>query len=198
MWCHRTWVSPLAWICTVLLVGYVGWISLHDPESLWAPGHLSWYHTDIHECSQCHAPFAGATVAKCARCHAPTSFASTSEPSVAQFHVEAIETRRVCEECHTEHGGILAPITIGHLQSPHGEFIFRATSTRSCSDCHHASREKGRIGELMDNKTVRHLLEKGDGLHQRGHFAYCLKCHVGGQMDVEDDEEDQEAREEED
>ena len=43
--------------------------------------------------------------------------------------------------------------------------------------------------------TIRMLngsIRKGEGAHRLGHFAKCLKCHRGGQLDVEDEDKDDE------
>ena len=91
-------------------------------------------------------------------------------------------------DCHTEHRGVLASITLGALQNPHGEFVFRATGTSSCSDCHDMGTGKKKTNPvLLKNSTVRHLIEEGEGAHRTGHFAQCLQCHRGGQIDVEEE-----------
>jgi hypothetical protein len=99
------------------------------------------------------------------------------------FHRELIRQQKTCLACHTEHRGALAQITAGATSNPHGEFIFRATGTSSCSTCHDFGTAFGSRPTLLDNDTVRRLLEKGGGAHGRGRMANCLKCHVAGQYE---------------
>jgi hypothetical protein len=72
--------------------------------------------------------------------------------------------------------------------NPHGEFIFRATGTSSCSACHEFGTALGARPTLVDNNTVRRLLEKGAGAHRLGRMANCLTCHAAGQYETERDE----------
>jgi len=90
-----------------------------------------------------------------------------------------------------EHQGVLASITIGALNNPHGEFIFRATGATSCSDCHMMESGEGEKRMiLLSNSRVNHIIEEGEGAHRFGYFAKCLNCHRGGQLDVEDENDD--------
>ena len=41
---------------------------------------------------------------------------------------------------------------------------------------------------LLSNSRVSHIIEEGEGAHRIGHFAKCLNCHRGGQLDIDDDE----------
>ena len=50
--------------------------------------------------------------------------------------------------------------------------------------------EKG--GTLLRNALVEHLFQEGEGAHRPGHFAKCLKCHRGGQLEIEGEEEERE------
>ncbi|GJL61626.1 MAG: hypothetical protein NPIRA04_02800 [Nitrospirales bacterium] len=191
MWCLRRWVLPVVLTSTGLIIVYIAWGSVYTPETLWAPGHLSRYHADIATCGTCHEPFIGATDTQCLVCHTLQQFQLKSQPEVHRIHQEVIVRKQSCLTCHTEHRGVLASITMGTARNPHGEFIFRATSTSSCSDCHTMDTEKEKTKPvLLNNATVRHLIEEGEGAHRPGHFAHCLHCHVGGKRDVEDEDED--------
>ncbi|MDH5699029.1 MAG: cytochrome c family protein [Nitrospirota bacterium] len=186
MGCRRPWVAPLIWALTGLVIGILAWASPYDPEALWAPGDLSRYHTDIATCGSCHEPFRGATPQKCLACHTMEKFEARSEPDVRQLHQGVIQTGQSCLTCHTEHRGALTAITIGRVENPHGELIFRATGATSCSDCHMMKAGAGQQGgTLLRNAYVEQLIQKGEGAHRLGHFAKCLKCHRGGQLDVE-------------
>lgn len=187
MKCLPSNVFPLVLGVTVLVVGWLGWASTRDPESLWAPGDLSRYHADVKTCAQCHEPFRGATTAKCSSCHSAKKFAVKSSPAVRDFHLEVIQKAQPCLACHTEHRGALAQITTGGMINPHGEFIFRTTGARTCAACHAIGAAKGGRLSLLDNAAVRDLVEEGEGAHRPGKFADCLRCHVGGQLEVEGD-----------
>ncbi|HBP88222.1 MAG TPA: hypothetical protein DD706_11065, partial [Nitrospiraceae bacterium] len=185
MGCRRPWVTPLIWALTGLVIGALAWASPRYTEALWAPGDLSRYHTDIAKCVSCHEPFKGATPKKCLLCHPLETFQSRSEPEVRQLHQKAIQTGQDCLACHTEHRGVLTAITIGRVQNPHGELIFRATGATSCSDCHVIEAGAGKQGStLQHNVYVERLIQKGEGAHRPGHFAECLKCHRGGLLGV--------------
>ncbi len=191
--CRRPWVAPLIWTLTALIMGFLVWASPHYTEALWAPGDLSRFHTDIATCVSCHEPLRGATPQKCLACHTMERFNTRSQPDVGQLHQEVIQASRNCQDCHTEHRGLLTAITISRLGNPHGELIFRATGATSCSDCHMMNSvvgEKG--GTLLRNALVEHLFQEGEGAHRPGHFAKCLKCHRGGQLEIEGEEEERE------
>ncbi len=184
MWCLQSWVKPVVLIATALLIVYIAWGSLHNPEALWAPGHLSRFHADISTCERCHEAFVGASNGKCLACHTLLEFQLKSSADIHHLHRSAIDQQRSCMDCHTEHRGVLARITLGTLHNPHGEFVYRATGTSSCSDCHVMS--SGMIDTnpvLLNNSRVRHLIEEGEGAHRPGHFAQCLKCHRGEPLD---------------
>jgi hypothetical protein len=191
MGCRRPWVAPFIWALTGLVIGALAWASPIYTEALWAPGNLSRYHTDIVRCIYCHEPFRGATPKKCLACHTLETFQSRSEGDVRQWHQDAIQTGQTCLVCHTEHRGVLTAITIGRVENPHGELIFRATGATSCSDCHVIKAGAGeQDGTLLHNSYVERLIRKGEGAHQPGHFAKCLKCHRGGQLEVDDEDKD--------
>jgi len=199
MGCRRSWVAPLILVLTGLVIGFLAWASPHYTEALWAPGDLSRYHTDIATCGSCHEPFQGATPHKCLTCHTMETFRLGSKPDVRQLHQDIIQDGGGCLACHTEHRGALTPITISRLGNPHGELIFRATGATSCSDCHmmeSVSGEKG--GTLLRNARVEQLIQKGEGAHRPGHFAKCLKCHRGGQLVAEDEENEEDEDKEDD
>jgi hypothetical protein len=191
MGCLRSWVAPLIFGLTALMIGVVMWLSPQYTEALWAPGHLSRAHTDVTSCGSCHEPFQGPTPQKCLACHSSQKFAARSEPAVTGFHADIIRKEQPCLTCHVEHQGVLAAITIGELNNPHGEFIFRATGATSCSDCHMMEFGEGKKRMiLLSNSLVNHIIEEGEGAHRIGHFAKCLNCHRGGQLDVEDNNDD--------
>ena len=182
---------PFVVITITLLLAWVVWGSFNYPEALWAPGNLSRYHADISACSACHQPFQGATAYKCVSCHDNKHFAARSKPNVSEFHQKTIHEGQPCKGCHTEHRGALAQITIGAMANPHGEFVFRATGTNSCTACHDFSTDFERP-HLLDNSIVRHLMEEGEGMHRLGKMAHCLVCHTDGRLEIEEKDEDDE------
>jgi hypothetical protein len=181
---------PYVVITISLLLTWVVWGSFKYPEALWAPGNLSRYHADISACSNCHQPFQGATAIKCASCHNDKSFAAGARPNVAEFHQKTILQRKPCKGCHTEHRGALAQITIGAMVNPHGEFIFRATGTNSCTACHDFSADFESHPHLLDNAIVKYLMEEGEGAHRLGKMARCLTCHKDGHLEIEDEDDE--------
>ncbi len=168
-------VFPAITAVTILLVAWLGWGSLRDPETFWAPGDLSRYHAGLGSCTACHEPFRGVRAEKCAGCHTEQRFASVS--GIGPFHLSLMRQRRSCLDCHTEHRGRLAMITVGKQGNPHGEFIFAVTNTASCVDCHAFPMDGGSKPLLLNTGDVQRLGAKGNGAHQPGHFANCLDCH---------------------
>jgi hypothetical protein len=173
-------VVPAVTLATLVLVMWVGWGSIHDPESFWAPGNLSRYHADV-SCRSCHEPFRGPMTAKCVLCHSEVRAAERSMPSSASFHQELIRQRQTCLGCHTEHRGVLAQITSSATNNPHGPFVFAATGATSCTACHVFGQTYGSPPTVFDNDIVRRLMDKGGGVHRPGHMANCLRCHAGDQ-----------------
>ncbi|MGR9087258.1 MAG: cytochrome c3 family protein [Gammaproteobacteria bacterium] len=173
-----------------LLLAWVVWGMFKYPEALWAPGDLSRFHADIAACSDCHRPFIGITPGQCVACHDETHFDAKSKPAVSEFHRNTIREGASCTGCHYEHRGALAQITVGAVSNPHGEFVFRATRTHSCSDCHDFSAGSTSRSFLLDNAIVRVLMEVGNGAHRQGKMAYCLRCHSGGRLKIGKDNGD--------
>jgi hypothetical protein len=159
----------------VLLIG-IAWGTYDNPELLWAPGPLSSYHAAIKNCNVCHTSFRGPTADKCSACHSPEQFARDSTPTVTGFHLSLSKEQKICNICHIEHQGGLSPIIRGTINNPHGEFVFRAVDVSTCKDCHQF-KDIQRTPILLNNSTVKHLLEEGHGMHQLGRMADCLGCH---------------------
>lgn len=196
--CIHPWIPRIIYILSVVLIACIAWASLEDPETFWSPGHLSRHHTDISQCTQCHEPFVGPTRQNCMKCHSLKQFVTQSQGDVGQFHKGVIERKESCITCHSEHKGLRAPISVGLMDNPHGEIIFRVSGARTCSDCHAVEiRENATHITLLKNAKVRHLLHEGEGAHRPGRFAKCLTCHIGGQIDIEDEEEEDEEEDQE-
>src|SRR6185295_8239085 len=94
-------VFPKIMAVTALLVVWLAWGSFRDPETFWAPGDLSRHHADIERCSACHQAFDGPRREKCVRCHGGPGFL-----------LPLNKDRRICLDCHMEHRGRLAQITM--------------------------------------------------------------------------------------
>jgi hypothetical protein len=181
---------PAVIIAVILLLTGLIWGGYKYPETLWAPGDLSRFHADIHACNDCHQPFRGTTAKKCIACHNLKNFAAHSKPAVAEFHSQTIREEKTCNACHTEHQGALAQITVGAMFNPHGEFVFRATGTHTCGACHDFKGGFTSPPTLLDNVIVKHIQEEGDGAHKPGKMTDCLRCHQGGRLEIEEDEDD--------
>lgn len=188
MRCLPSSVFPLALGFALVAAVWVAWASTRDPETLWAPGDVSRYHRHVAQCVHCHEAFRGPLPSKCIACHSANQFTTHSTPPVRDVHIDAVRRGGSCLGCHTEHRGALASITIGVLDNPHSEFVFRATGTRSCADCHGVPVETTGRPAVLDNTAVRHLMKKGEGAHRLGAFARCLRCHIGGKVDLDHDD----------
>ncbi len=172
-------VVPAVVIATMVLVVWLGWGSIQDPETFWAPGNLSRYHVDVAHCTSCHEPFRGPVTGKCISCHSLASFGERSTSSPVAFHLEIVRQQQTCLGCHTEHRGALAQITSNAMANPHGGVVFVATGASSCTACHLFRPIFGVRPTVADNDTVRRLMAKGAGAHRPGQMANCLQCHAG-------------------
>lgn len=120
--------------------------------------------------------------------HSADQFTGHSTPPVWDVHIDAVRHGTSCLRCHTEHRGALVPITIGVLDNPHGEFVFRATGRRSCADCHAVPAATTGRPAVLDNAAVRYLMKQGEGAHRSGAFAHCLRCHTEGTVGLDHDD----------
>ncbi len=166
-------------VLVFFVIAWVVWGSLNFPETLWAPGDLSRYHSNASGCSDCHQPFKGATSEKCVMCHDGNQFAEVAKMEVVKFHQEIIRERKACSGCHTEHRGTFAQITIGALKNPHGEFVFSATGARACTSCHELDKNFEIQGQVLNNAIVELLMLRGEGKHRAGKMSNCSRCHAG-------------------
>lgn len=98
-------VLPVVFAGTLVLVCWIAWGSIHDPEAMWAPGNLSQAHAKAASCAQCHEPFHGPSAAKCSGCHSEEWFMQGATLDVGQRHSGFIRDQRSCLMCHTEHHG---------------------------------------------------------------------------------------------
>ena len=171
---------PVVALVTLVLVVWIGWGSVRSPASFWAPGDLSRYHVDQAGCTHCHEPFRGPSPARCVSCHSERYFEDRATPAVTTWHRDLVAQRMACTACHTEHRGALAQITERARTNPHGEFVFRATGTSSCTACHEFGVRVATKPTLRDEPIVRRLYEQGGGAHQPGRIAVCLACHGRG------------------
>lgn len=170
----------------LMLTGAIGG-SLYYPEELWAPGNLSRAHSEIKACNSCHQPFQGASTTKCISCHNQGQFSALSKSKITDFHLQVIKGSTACKNCHTEHRGASAQITVAALHNPHGDFVFLATGAKSCRACHTFENHSTSRPELINNSIVRHLMEGGDGAHKLGQMSNCLNCHATMRNDIDKD-----------
>jgi len=174
----------------VVLLTLMAWGSWRAPAVIWAPGDLSRVHADVERCRDCHQPFVGITAGGCLHCHTAREFARHAAVGIIDLHRPFLDGSRDCMDCHTEHRGALAAITVGGWENPHGEFVFRATRARSCGDCHNGAQLASSPPALLDNNLVRDLYREGEGAHRRGRTADCLRCHRGGRMEPDEGGDD--------
>ncbi|MEQ1803118.1 MAG: cytochrome c3 family protein [Gammaproteobacteria bacterium] len=170
----------------VVLLMLVAWGSWRAPAVMWAPGDISRVHADVERCRDCHEAFVGITAGSCLHCHTAGEFDRHAALGIADLHRPFLDGSRDCMDCHTEHRGALAAITVGGWANPHGEFVFRATGADSCGDCHDGARLESSPPALLDNNLVRNLYREGEGAHRRGRTADCLRCHRGGRMEPDE------------
>lgn len=175
----RTAVPVVATV-TLVLVVWIGWGSVRNPVSFWAPGDLSRYHVNQAGCTHCHEPFRGPSPARCVSCHSEGYFENRATLAEMTWHRDLAAKRTACTACHTEHRGALAQITGRAKSNPHAEFIFHATDTASCTACHEFGTRMATTPSLRNEPIVRRLYEQGRGAHQPGRMADCLACHGGG------------------
>lgn len=164
-------------ILVIFAIAWVVWGSLNFPATLWAPGDLSRFHSNVSGCSDCHQPFKGATSEKCVKCHQGKKSASVDKKIVVEFHEEIIREGKACSGCHTEHRGTLAQITIGAFKNPHGDFVFSATGARSCASCHDLDKNFQTQGQVLNNAINGLLMLRGEGKHLAGKMSNCSTCH---------------------
>lgn len=164
-------------VLVILVIGWAVWGSFNFPETLWAPGKLSHFHSDVSSCSDCHQPFKGATSEKCVICHDSKKFAYIDKKETVEFHQAFIRESKACTGCHTEHRGALAQITIRAFKNPHGEFVFSATGARACTSCHELDKNFETQGQVLNNPIVNLLMIRGEGKHRIGKMSNCSTCH---------------------
>jgi hypothetical protein len=174
----------------VVLLTLLAWGSWRVPAVIWAPGDISRVHADVERCRDCHEPFVGITAGACLHCHTAREFDRHAAAGIVDLHRPFLDGSRDCMDCHTEHRGALAAITVGGWENPHGEFVFRATGARSCGDCHNGAQLASSPPALLDNNLVRDLYREGEGAHRRGRTADCLRCHRGGRMEPDEGGDD--------
>jgi Class III cytochrome C family/Cytochrome c7 and related cytochrome c len=92
-------------------------------------------------CSKCHAPFWGTDrmTDRCLQCHTEIS-AQIADPKTLHGVFKQNEITLACQECHVEHNGPSAPLTvISTLSFPHALFGFALNGKHDgveCVDCH--------------------------------------------------------------
>jgi len=167
----------IALIVTVLVVVALAIGSWVAPAAVWAPGDLAAPHAVIERCTGCHAAFEPIGRTQCLGCHTAKSFAARQIFGVGAFHQTLLARGRECLDCHTEHRGRQAPITIGREGNPHGDVVFALTATRSCTQCHAFAADINQLPVLLEVEAVRVLHARGGGRHVPGRFMRCAGCH---------------------
>jgi hypothetical protein len=162
---------------TAVLLVAIAVGSLWRPDLLWSPGDLQEAHASVGRCAACHAPFEGVRAAQCTACHTGEDFAARQAHGIGAFHQALVAKGRRCLDCHTEHRGRHAPITIGRSGNPHGDVIFELTGTASCTVCHAFGSAAETAPILLETDEVRMVRAQGGGWHRPGAFTDCASCH---------------------
>jgi predicted CXXCH cytochrome family protein len=103
---HRPFFSKLTVIAVLLLAAVVviGEVTQVEQQKAFMPGGVSSAHSLAKDaagnaiaerCAACHSPWNGVSNARCAECHGEAT------------HVANVAERRVCEDCHHEHRGVI-------------------------------------------------------------------------------------------
>ena len=174
----------------IAVVGAAGSNAMFSPGDLNAtPGQAQVggisTHSDLsHQCDQCHAAFwdGDRMGDRCLACHQEVA---AELAVVSGFHSGFAEPGN-CRDCHTEHGGPEAALTLAEISNyPHDRtgFSLRAHAPMAvggafrCMDCHPSQLREfspvsclGCHDELESGYTQKHLADFG---------RECLGCHDG-------------------
>jgi hypothetical protein len=145
-----------------------------DLEKLVMPGPVIEGHAKIEsDCTQCHAPFAGARQRDlCLVCHEDVAADLSAR---AGFHGRAVIGTTDCRSCHTEHKGRdadvvgLDPETFDHRQT---DFALHGAHARvACTQCHAAGKP------LRDARSDCIGCHRSDDPHSGRLGESCGDCH---------------------
>ena len=191
-------LSPLALISAVLTGLVLVILQVTSGSTMFSPGPLNAQvgapaggvssHAEIgKDCGQCHpAPWSGQTMAeRCLACH--TDVQAALQDASSMHRVLAQNESTACQNCHTEHHGAAAGLTVmDTLDFPHDVTGFALSghpshadrSPFTCADCHTDS-----VSSFsQDTCTACH--RKLDSAYSDAHLqtfgADCLACHDGG------------------
>jgi hypothetical protein len=182
-------------LAAVLTLLFVTGVTLVRGGTLFSPGKLNAQlgsmplngvrsHAEISNCSSCHvAPWEIQTMSdRCIDCHQNIAVDSNDFHKVMLVEGE----KSTCRECHTDHRGAEAALTIDDmLDFPHEKLGFSLHthlrmadgSPFACSDCH------GETYITYDIKTCQICHTKIDKIFMQDHLkvfgANCLSCHDG-------------------
>ncbi len=145
-------------------------------------------HIDLsRQCGACHAPFWGQETMsdRCLVCH--PKVAEELQISTSLHSVMMIEARRFCQDCHTEHNGPTAALTIIDTgRFPHAEatgFSLQAHDIMfneapfACADCHPDG--LNRFDQQACDACHRDIDIAFAQIHAETFGRDCLACHDG-------------------
>jgi hypothetical protein len=188
--------SPLGCGAAVALVLILGLILLLRGGIPFSPGPLSAAestgqllagyrsHAEIEgDCSQCHEPWSGVTSERCETCHTEVAEQRLSR---SKLHGH-LPVNAPCQQCHTEHKGRQAGITVFGLsdfdhETATGFSLVRHPlnydgSALQCESCH----SQNQFDPLMVNCLDCH--SNADSEFISGHITFygeeCTACHDG-------------------
>ncbi len=189
-----------------LFIQFVATVSL--PAQWLSPGPLSRVHTELEgteHCTQCHNIGARITAEKCLTCHSKVALELQEQRG---YHT--LYRNQTCTECHKEHRGLEAALTVLDEKTfDHGKLGFALEGQHAqlkCQSCHpspgtysgsdkaclacHVDTEHGRLdndcGKCHNSNrfkpsTFRHKDEE-IGSSKRHPGVACLDCHIDNQF----------------
>jgi hypothetical protein len=183
--------STSAIITAIITSLIIASVALASGSSMFSPGKLNALpgeqaggvlsHAQIgKECSQCHTSFweKERMVDRCLVCHSDISVQIADPLSLHGVLRDASPTME-CRECHPEHRGATASLTLLATDIPHDRlgYSLAAHEDTECVDCH--------IGKYssFDDQTCINCHEKNNLVfstaHQISYGDDCLACHDG-------------------
>jgi hypothetical protein len=180
-------LSPLALLSAFVTLVVLVVLEVSSGNSMFSPGALHAAHAEIgKDCGACHAPFwsRGTMSDRCLVCH--TNIQGELGDSTSLHGALFRDGFLACQDCHTEHAGPEASLTVmDSVNFPHEVtgFALIAHQTRSpgisfaCADCHTES--IARFDQTLCAECHRSLDMAFATAHTLEFGNDCLACHDG-------------------
>jgi hypothetical protein len=127
-------------------------------------------------CSSCHAPFWGPDrmTDRCLECHTDVS-AQLSDPKTLHGIFKQNEISLACQDCHVEHNGPSAPLTvISSLSFPHDRFGFVLEGMHNRAECVACHVNHDYLNTPSDCFSC----HAGKDIHNGQLGTDCARCHT--------------------